>query len=76
MARSADDTLLPVDVNGAIARQRVPNARFVMLADVGHVPMIDDPQTVAHTVLQAAEAGEDLRGKARASAQHQSRSRG
>jgi pimeloyl-ACP methyl ester carboxylesterase len=57
IAWSADDALRPVDVNGAIARQRVPNARFVVLADVGHVPMIDDPQSVARTVLQTTEAG-------------------
>jgi hypothetical protein len=55
----------------------VPSARFIVLADVGHVPMIDDPQNVARTILQATAAGEeDLRGTARASAQHQSDSRG
>jgi pimeloyl-ACP methyl ester carboxylesterase len=57
IAWSADDALLPVDVNGATARQRVPRARFVVLADVGHVPIIDDPQKVARTIRQVTQAG-------------------
>ncbi len=31
----------------------IPRARFVVLDDVGHVPMFDDPQLVADTILAA-----------------------
>ncbi|PRC56850.1 alpha/beta hydrolase, partial [Mycobacterium sp. ITM-2017-0098] len=35
------DKVFPVAVNGAIARERLPQARFVVLPGVGHVPMVD-----------------------------------
>jgi pimeloyl-ACP methyl ester carboxylesterase len=57
IAWSGDDALLPVDINGAIARHRVPHAHFAVLPGVGHVPMIDDPQNVVRTILQTTEAG-------------------
>ena len=63
IAWSGDDALLPVDVNGATARQRVPHARFTVLVGVGHVPMIDDPQNVARTILQATEADRELHAR-------------
>jgi pimeloyl-ACP methyl ester carboxylesterase len=52
LAWASDDALLPVKVNGAVARARLPQARFVVLPGVGHVPMIDDPETVARTILE------------------------
>ena len=54
LAWSGEDALLPVAVNGAAARQRLPNARFVVLPGLGHVPMVDDPATVARTILETA----------------------
>jgi pimeloyl-ACP methyl ester carboxylesterase len=54
LAWSDADAILPLEVNGAIARQRVPQAHFVVLAGTGHVPMIDDPQGVARAILHAA----------------------
>jgi pimeloyl-ACP methyl ester carboxylesterase len=51
LAWASDDALLPAGVNGAVARARLPRARFVVLAGVGHVPMIDDPDSVARTIL-------------------------
>lgn len=45
------DRIFPVDVNGAIARDRIPQATFTVLARVGHVPMIDDPALVADTII-------------------------
>lgn len=54
LAWSGDDKLLPLEVNGPVARGRIPQARFVELAGVGHVPMIDDPESVARTILRAA----------------------
>ncbi|MFI7000111.1 alpha/beta fold hydrolase [Nocardia sp. NPDC050175] len=51
LAWSAYDAILPVDVNGRIARERIPQAHFEILPGVGHVPMIDDPALVAATIL-------------------------
>lgn len=45
------DRIFPVDVNGAIARDRIPQAAFTVLTGVGHVPMIDDPALVADTII-------------------------
>jgi pimeloyl-ACP methyl ester carboxylesterase len=50
LAWSQCDKVLPVYVNGAIARERLPGAKFVVLPGVGHVPMIDDPRLVATTI--------------------------
>lgn len=50
LAWSERDKVFPVDVNGAIARQRLPQATFVLLRGVGHVPMVDDPALVAETI--------------------------
>ena len=44
---------LSIDVYGARAQQMIPRARFVVLDDVGHVPMFDNPQLVADTILAA-----------------------
>jgi pimeloyl-ACP methyl ester carboxylesterase len=54
LAWASHDALLPLEVNGAVARARFPRARFVVLPDVGHVPMIDDPRRVAETILETA----------------------
>lgn len=51
LAWSARDAILPVNVNGRIARERIPQAHFEILPGVGHVPMIDDPALVAATIL-------------------------
>jgi pimeloyl-ACP methyl ester carboxylesterase len=56
LAWSSDDALLPVAVNGAVARRRLPQAGFVVLAGVGHVSMIDDPERVARTILETTGA--------------------
>jgi pimeloyl-ACP methyl ester carboxylesterase len=47
LAWCAQDRIFPVDVYGARARELVPGARFIVLDDVGHVPMFDDPKVVA-----------------------------
>jgi pimeloyl-ACP methyl ester carboxylesterase len=52
LAWSGEDKLLPLEVNGVVARNRLPQARFVALPGVGHVPMIDDPKSVAQTILR------------------------
>jgi pimeloyl-ACP methyl ester carboxylesterase len=52
LAWAAEDKLLPLEINGAVARGRIPQARFVELPGVGHVAMIDDPESVARTILR------------------------
>jgi pimeloyl-ACP methyl ester carboxylesterase len=47
------DRLLPLKSHGQAARQLMPSAHFVVLEGVGHVPMFDDPQLVADTILAA-----------------------
>ena len=56
LAWSGEDALLPVDVNGEVARARLPGARFVVVPAVGHVPMIDDPEAVGRVILQTTSA--------------------
>ena len=55
LAWSGDDAILPVAVNGAIARTRLPRARFEIIPGVGHVPMIDDPAGVARAILATTQ---------------------
>lgn len=50
-----EDWLLPPERYGALFRAQLPDADVVELADVGHVPMYDDPAGVA--VLVAEHAG-------------------
>ena len=56
LAWSGEDRLFPVDVYGARAQEMIPGARFIVLDDVGHVPMVDDPKLVAETIIAATEA--------------------
>jgi pimeloyl-ACP methyl ester carboxylesterase len=56
LAWSGQDRLFPVDVYGARARELIPGARFIVLDDAGHVPMLDDPQVVAQTILAVTAA--------------------
>ncbi len=51
IAWSERDRILPLDVNGVRARVLFPAADFLVLPDVGHVPMFDDPRLVADTIL-------------------------
>jgi pimeloyl-ACP methyl ester carboxylesterase len=56
LAWSAHDAIVPAEVNGRIARERLPQARFEILPAVGHVPMIDNPGLVARTILASTGA--------------------
>ncbi|MFD6397313.1 alpha/beta fold hydrolase [Nocardia sp. NPDC060249] len=56
LAWSEKDAILPPAVNGRIAQERFPQARFEILPGVGHVPMIDDPKLVAATILATTGA--------------------
>ncbi|WP_159941653.1 MULTISPECIES: alpha/beta fold hydrolase [unclassified Nocardiopsis] len=61
-----DRTLLPS--SAVHAHRRVPNARMVSLIGSGHIPMADDPVTVAEHIRWTCRAA-DL-GNARASARN------
>jgi pimeloyl-ACP methyl ester carboxylesterase len=57
LAWSEKDSLIPLTPYGKVAHQRLPQAAFTILPDVGHVPMIDDPELVARTILMTTGAG-------------------
>jgi pimeloyl-ACP methyl ester carboxylesterase len=57
LAWAGRDRIFPVEINGARARELIPAARFLVLDGVGHVPMLDDPQLVARTILASTTAG-------------------
>jgi pimeloyl-ACP methyl ester carboxylesterase len=61
LAWSGQDRLFPVDVYGSHARELIPRASFIVLDDVGHVPMLDDPQLVAQTILASSSLSLDDR---------------
>jgi pimeloyl-ACP methyl ester carboxylesterase len=56
LAWSGSDRLLRIEVDGARARELVPGARWIVLPDVGHVAMVDDPELVAKTILESTGA--------------------
>jgi pimeloyl-ACP methyl ester carboxylesterase len=56
VAWSEKDTLLPAATYGAVAHERLPGATFEILSDVDHVPMFDDPELVARTILAVTGA--------------------
>jgi pimeloyl-ACP methyl ester carboxylesterase len=53
IAWSAKDRIFPLGVNDRVARERLPAAHTIVLPDVVHVPMIDDPGLVATTIIDA-----------------------
>jgi pimeloyl-ACP methyl ester carboxylesterase len=50
------DRLFPEGEFGARAGERLPSARYVVLRNVGHVPMLDDPQLVAAVIRESLAA--------------------
>lgn len=46
------DRVIPRNRYGPRFRRLVPNAEWITLADVGHIPMHDDPELIAHTILE------------------------
>ena len=51
LAWSEFDHVVPAETFGRAARERLPGADWVLLPGVGHIPMIDDPDLVARTIL-------------------------
>mgnify|MGYP001610971394 CR=1 FL=1 len=49
---SERDRIFPLDPFAATARERVRGASHSVLNGVGHVPMLDNPELVARTILQ------------------------
>ena len=56
VAWSEKDVIVPVAAYGPNAGQRLPQATFVTLPDVGHDPMMDDPELVSRTILGVTTA--------------------
>lgn len=52
VAWAAHDVLFPIDAYRDRVQLVVPGAEFLILEDVGHVPMIDDPRLVAETIRE------------------------
>ena len=50
------DRVLPFDGFGAPMLERLPGAELIRLKGAGHVPMSDDPVTVANLILQVTRA--------------------
>lgn len=53
LAWSGCDRLFPPAINGALARLLMPQAEYLELPGVGHVPMLDDASLVARTILHS-----------------------
>jgi pimeloyl-ACP methyl ester carboxylesterase len=58
LAWSGADRIFPVHIHAARARELVPDAHFLLLDGVGHVPMLDDPQLVAATILDVTRSAQ------------------
>jgi len=55
IAIAEKDRIFPPAVHEKIARERIPQARFVMMPGIGHVPMIDDPTLTAQIIRESVE---------------------
>jgi pimeloyl-ACP methyl ester carboxylesterase len=53
LAWSAEDRIFPIEAYRSRACQLIPGADFIVVDDVGHIPMLDDPQLVAQTILSS-----------------------
>jgi pimeloyl-ACP methyl ester carboxylesterase len=56
VAWSEKDVIVPVASYGPKARERLPRATFTTLPDVGHDPMMDNPELVAQILLGVTTA--------------------
>ena len=53
LAWSAEDRIFPLGTYRSRACELIPGADFIVLDDVGHIPMLDDPRLVAQTILSS-----------------------
>ena len=56
LAFAAEDRLFPLAVYEERARRHIGGSEFLVLDDVGHVPMYDDPKLVADTIRATAKS--------------------
>jgi len=56
IAWSERDQIFPEREAGVIARERLPGARYRVLGNLGHVPMLDDAALVARVIGESAAA--------------------
>lgn len=56
IAWAEKDTLLPVELYETAVKERLPGAVLTILPGVGHMPMLDDPELVARTILAVTSA--------------------
>ena len=56
LAWAEHDLIFPPPISGTVARERIPAARYLVLKNVGHVPMFDDPALVAATIAETVRA--------------------
>jgi pimeloyl-ACP methyl ester carboxylesterase len=68
IAWGTHDRLLPAG-QADVARQRLPQARFVLLPGCGHVPMTDDPALVARVLLEGSTVPAPAPARATATAE-------
>ena len=59
LAWSAEDRIFPLETHRSRACELIPGADFIVLDDVGHIPMLDDPRLVAQTILSSAARATD-----------------
>lgn len=57
VAWSEHDQVIPYDDYAPRWREAAPDARWLTLPGVGHVPMWDDPALVVHTIRESIGAG-------------------
>jgi pimeloyl-ACP methyl ester carboxylesterase len=50
--------VFPLELYEAAVRERLPRTMFTVLPGAAHVPMIDDPDLVARTILAVTGASE------------------
>jgi pimeloyl-ACP methyl ester carboxylesterase len=62
LAWPSDDRMLPFEIFGAGLVERMPGASLTMLPGTGHVPMWDDPDLVARTILDVTGAADRALG--------------
>lgn len=63
VAWSEYDKIFPPATYLSLAQDLIPQAKFLVLQNVGHVPMLDDPALVAETILDSIRRGVDAEGE-------------
>lgn len=60
LAWGEHDQIFPVAKHRARAEAMVPGAHFIVLPDVGHVPMLDNPTLVVDTILESCASARTI----------------